>query len=115
MVKHKRSIDVDMDALLHPGQAFDTPGAVVNDPDLTLNEKRAILASWASDACAVDSNPALRRGRNGRAVTFDDIIDALRKLDIEHAKARVKPRGRLKRLLRERKGPLSGSGGVGLQ
>jgi hypothetical protein len=42
----------DLDALLHPSQAFKHPSEVVNDPDLTLNEKRAILASWASDACA---------------------------------------------------------------
>jgi hypothetical protein len=34
---------------------------VVNDPDLTLNEKRAILASWASDACAIEAAPGLRR------------------------------------------------------
>jgi hypothetical protein len=38
--------------LLHPAQAFEPPSHVVNDPDLTLNEKRAILASWAFDACA---------------------------------------------------------------
>ena len=25
----------------------------MNDPDLTINEKRAILSSWASDACAI--------------------------------------------------------------
>ena len=45
----------DLDELLHPAQAFDRPSEVVNDPDLTLNEKRAILASWASDACAVEA------------------------------------------------------------
>ena len=44
----------DLDALLHPARAFAHPMDVVRDPDLTLNEKRAILASWASDACAVD-------------------------------------------------------------
>lgn len=44
----------DLHELLHPAQAFGHPCEVVNDPDLTLNEKRAILASWASDACAVD-------------------------------------------------------------
>src|SRR3954470_1084184 len=38
-------------------QAFLHPAEVVNDPDLTLNEKGAILASWASDACAVESVP----------------------------------------------------------
>ena len=40
----------DLDALLHPAQAFAHPIDVVRDNDLTLNEKRAILASWASDA-----------------------------------------------------------------
>src|ERR1044072_6889404 len=45
---------------LHPAQAFGHPSDVVSDPDLTLDEKRAILASWASDACAVDTAPALR-------------------------------------------------------
>jgi hypothetical protein len=46
--------------LLHPAQAFEHPSDVVNDPDLTLNEKRAILASWASDACAPEAAPRLR-------------------------------------------------------
>jgi hypothetical protein len=48
----------NLDDLLHPASAFGHPTDVVCDPDLTLNEKRAILASWASDACAVDSAPA---------------------------------------------------------
>ena len=73
----------DLDDLLHPAQAFEHPSAVVNDPDLTLNEKRAILASWASDACAVEATPALRRGPNGQHVSFDDVMDALRSLDEE--------------------------------
>ena len=51
----------DLDDLLHPAQAFSHPTDVVNDPDLTLNEKRAILASWASDACAIESVPAFAR------------------------------------------------------
>ena len=42
-----------LDTLLHPANAFAHPADVVHDPDLTLSEKRAILASWASDACAV--------------------------------------------------------------
>jgi hypothetical protein len=109
------SVDVELDALLHPAQAFDTPDAVVNDPDLTLNEKRAVLASWASDACAVESNPAFRKAPNGRTVTFDDIITALRKLDAEYANLRVKPRGRLKRLLRARRSPQNGGGGIRIQ
>ena len=71
---------LDLDQLLHPSQAFDHPSEVVADADLTLNEKRAILASWASDACALDSAPELRRGRS-RPIPFDEIIEALRNLD----------------------------------
>jgi hypothetical protein len=71
----------DLNDLLHPAQAFENPAAVVNDPDLTVNEKRAILASWASDACAIEAAPDLRAGPQGSAVRFDDIMDALRTLD----------------------------------
>jgi hypothetical protein len=72
----------DLRALLHPAGAFSHPTDVVRDPDLTLNEKRAILASWASDACAVESAPALRIAPPGaKPVTFDDVMDALRALD----------------------------------
>ena len=49
---HRSDDGFELDSLLHPAQAFEHPSHVVNDPDLTLNEKRAILASWASDACA---------------------------------------------------------------
>lgn len=53
----------------------------MNDPDLTLNEKRAILASWGSDACAVEAAPELRSSPRGTCVPFDDIMEALRTLD----------------------------------
>src|ERR1041385_2496011 len=71
----------DLDDLLHPAQAFGHPSEVVNDPDLTLNEKRAILASWASDACAIEAAPELRSSPSGTRVQFDDIMEALRRLD----------------------------------
>ena len=75
-------IDPELAELLHPAQAFDHPDDVVHDPDLTVNEKRAILASWASDACAVEALPALRRPPGGRqVVTVDAVLDALRALD----------------------------------
>ncbi|OJY34026.1 MAG: hypothetical protein BGP06_11690 [Rhizobiales bacterium 65-9] len=70
-----------MDDLLHPANAFESPEEVVDDPDLTLNEKRSILASWASDACALEANPVLRADRTGRMASYDDIVDALRRLD----------------------------------
>jgi hypothetical protein len=71
----------NLDELLHPANAFGHPSEVVNDPDLTVNEKRAILASWASDACAIEAAPDLRVGPRGSPVRFDDIMDALRTLD----------------------------------
>lgn len=72
--------DLDLNALLHPASAFNHPRDVLTDPDLTRAEKRAILSSWASDACAVA--PGLRQPPGAKqAVTFDDIIDALRALD----------------------------------
>ena len=64
----------DLDCFLHPAQAFEHPSNVVHDPDLTLNEKRAILASWASDACAIEAAPALRYAPGGKKpVRFDDV------------------------------------------
>ena len=77
------SIDskLDLDSLLHPAKAFAHPMDVARDPDLTLNEKRAILASWASDACAVEAAPELRVNAAGKLVRWDDIMDALRMLD----------------------------------
>ena len=80
----RRPPDPEVEALFHPGQAFDHPEQVVDDPDLTLNEKRAILASWASDVCAIEAAPPLRRlPGSGRVVSIDDILEALRRLDKE--------------------------------
>jgi hypothetical protein len=74
--------DPDLNALLHPASAFDHPRDVVNDPDLTTEEKRAILSSWASDACSVESQPAVRLPLGAKhPVGFDEIVDALRSLD----------------------------------
>jgi hypothetical protein len=58
---------LDLDTLLHPAQAFEHPMKVVEDADLTLNEKRAVLASWAADACTVEAAPALRQSPGGPA------------------------------------------------
>ena len=72
----------DPEDLLHPAQAFAHPSHVVNDPDLTLNEKRAILASWASDACALEAAPHLRCAPGGKKpILFDEVMEALRTLD----------------------------------
>jgi hypothetical protein len=77
-----KTLDLQIDDLLHPAAAFDHPADVVEDADLTLNEKRAILAAWASDACALEAVPALRCSSEGKPpVPIDDIFDALRDLD----------------------------------
>jgi hypothetical protein len=80
----------DLHTLLHPAGSFVKPAEVVRDP--TLNEKRAILASWASDACAIEAAPALRQPPGAaRPVSFDDVMDALRVLDRQAGK-RAAPR-----------------------
>jgi len=78
---HRRPDPVHLDVLLHPAGAFLHPSQVVDDPDLTRNEKRAILAAWASDACAVEAAPELRTAPGGRLVRFDDVMAALRAID----------------------------------
>ena len=56
-----RDLIFNGDGLVYPSQVFERPADVVNDPDRSLNKKRAILASWASDACAIEAAPALRQ------------------------------------------------------
>jgi hypothetical protein len=89
-----------LDDLLHPAQAFEHPCNVVSDPDLTVNEKRAILASWASDACAVEAAPALRCAPSGRyPVSVNDILEGLRNLDRQARASSTEP-ARLRRRVR---------------
>jgi hypothetical protein len=73
--------DFELDKLLHPARAFRTPMDVVADLGMTVQEKRAILASWASDACAVEAAPELRQPPSASVVRFDDVMDALKSLD----------------------------------
>ncbi len=107
MTDREREDPFDLDALLHPAEAFAHPSDVVDDPDLTLNEKRAILASWASDACAVEAAPELRRSPRGKPVRFDDIMDALRTLDRQRGEidaARYRRAVRRRAVFRRRRG-----------
>jgi hypothetical protein len=76
--------DLTLDRLLSPARHFRHPSDVLADKRLDLQEKRAILSSWASDACAVESMPALRQPPgSSEPVSFDQIMDALRRLDEE--------------------------------
>lgn len=61
---------------------FEHPDGVLSDRSLTKQEKRELLASWASDAFAVPSRPALRAPAALKApVTIDEILRALSDLD----------------------------------
>jgi hypothetical protein len=72
----------DLNAILHPGSVFDHPRDVLADAMLPRAEKRAILASWASDAAAVTSCPSLRAVPGARRpVSIDEILEALTSLD----------------------------------
>src|SRR6201996_2787397 len=72
----------DFEALIHPGTVYAHPRDVVSDQALTLAEKRAILASWASDASAIASCPVLRAPAGLKApVSIDTILEALCELD----------------------------------
>ncbi|MEW5686073.1 MAG: hypothetical protein AB1942_14225 [Pseudomonadota bacterium] len=67
---------------LRPAVGFSHPRDVLKDPDLEQSEKRAILASWASDASAVQDQPTLRwLLGTPEPVALTDIRDALERLD----------------------------------
>jgi hypothetical protein len=55
---------------------------VICDAQLTVSEKKAILSYWASDACAVESRPALRKPPGLIApILYDEIMEALQFVD----------------------------------
>ena len=61
---------------------FQHPLDVVHHPQFEPKVKRSILASWASDAHAVEGQPGLRKPPNvRRPVSLDDVMDARRDLD----------------------------------
>lgn len=88
-------------ALVAPGDVFRQPREVLAHPHLTRAEKRAVLASWASDACALEGAPALRclAGARAEPVSVDAVLAALARLDHDPARPatneapRKRPRG----------------------
>ncbi len=66
----------------HSLDVFTHPREVLSSSALQASEKRALLAAWASDACALEGRPAWRQlPGSGAAVTVDDVLDALQALD----------------------------------
>ena len=77
-----QTADATLDRLFEPPRLCRQPVDVLNDDRLEVQEKRAIFSSWASDACAVESMPALRQPPGAeQPVAFDDIMVALGELD----------------------------------
>jgi hypothetical protein len=70
------------ECLLRPAVGFRHPYDVLKDPLLDKAEKRAILASWASDASAVQDQPHLRwLFGTEEPVPLDDVLECLARLD----------------------------------
>ena len=68
--------------LLRPAVGFWSPDDVLKDPGLDAAEKRAILSSWASDACAVENRPDLRwLIGSPEPVPVREVLEALARLD----------------------------------
>ncbi len=57
------------------------PMSVVRCATMTTDEKRSMLASWASDERAVLDHPSLRWLDNGCLIEIDEIFAALKQLD----------------------------------
>jgi hypothetical protein len=67
---------------IHHFRSFQDPHQLVSHPQLEPEVKRAILASWASDAFAVPSQPTLRKPPElPQPVPVRDVLEALKKLD----------------------------------
>jgi hypothetical protein len=67
---------------LRPAVGFQNPDDVVKDPHLTVLDKREILSSWASDACAVQDEPRLRWLLGTvEPVPLTEVLAALKRLD----------------------------------
>jgi len=73
---------IHLDRLLYPARFYSHPREVVADQALSLTEKHAVLSTWASGACAVDSMPGWRHlPGTPTLVSIDDVMHALQQLD----------------------------------
>jgi len=81
-----------LDRWLGPAIKYDHPRDVLNDPVLELSVKRAVLASWASDASSVREEPSLRwLLGTPEPVPLADIREAIARLDRWEASAAGPP------------------------
>ena len=79
---HGQGLSAALARGVRPAVGFTIPDDVVKDPHLPLIEKREILASWASDASAVQDEPTMRwLLGTPEPVPFTDVRDALLRLE----------------------------------
>ena len=72
----------NIERFFHPVSHYKSPDDVLSDARLSADEKRVILASWASDMYVVESDPTLREVPGIRhRLCLDEILSALKRLD----------------------------------
>jgi hypothetical protein len=68
--------------VLVQGMQLRRPIDVVTVPALSVDDKRAILAAWASDLYSLDSKPSLRQlPGTPEPISIDEVQSALKELD----------------------------------
>jgi hypothetical protein len=71
-----------LDPIFHPASHYLSPEDVLDDAGLSIDEKRLILSSWASDMYVMESQPAFREVPGiPHKLRLDDILAALKRLD----------------------------------
>lgn len=87
-----QGLGVALERWLRPAVGFSHPRDVLKDPELGLAEKRAVLASWASDASSVREEPSLRwLLGTPEPVPLADVREALERIDRWEAAATSPP------------------------
>jgi len=85
-VRAPSGLRIALERGVRPAVGFQDPVDVVKDPHLTLQDKREILSSWASDASAVQDEPRLRWLLGTvEPVPLDEVRAALKRLDAMEA------------------------------
>jgi hypothetical protein len=85
---HSRTVTKGSDSLSSMAAEFTHPDDVLHSRMISLADKRAILAAWASDAHVVPNLPAMRQLDSGAIVDIDTVLAALRALDAPGIRAK---------------------------
>ncbi len=83
MVRMRRESKIDVDnAIMDPTRYYSRPAAVLQDPQLSREQKRRILQSWALDADLInEAESENMRGRAGDRSYLREARLALLELD----------------------------------